>query len=245
MGKASKFRRSWGRHSEHLREKLTKVWPQTSCSLHKPDSSWGHEGGWLRQLTSTSTMVACPGGPWPPAPLLVHRPGSWEVRHQAWILREIRTHSSRPRLLSWLMLTNQVTQHIQRSSNGSERGQPSEARAHTGRRKGAEWHVSAAGDVGGGGSFEWIYLLPLGRDLSMKSSPPGAALEWHQDPSSTAKWVPAQVRFTLGGLRGGKLHFNVSCLRIQSVNHLERGHRYTGIPRLVSIQQTSRLFTVS
>lgn len=208
MGKASKFRRSWGRHSKHLREKLTKVWPQTSRSLHKPDSSWGHEGGRLRQLTSTSTMVACPGGPWPPTPLLVHRPGSWEVRHQAWILREIRTHSSRPRLLSWLMLTNQVTQHIQRSSNGSERGQPSEARAHTGRRKGAEWHVSAAGDVGGGGgSFEWIYLLPLGRDLSMKSSPPRSCSWMTSGSLINSKMGPSPSTIHFGRLEGRETAF--------------------------------------
>lgn len=52
------------------------------------------------------------------------------------------------------------------------------------------------------GSSEWIYFLPLERDLSMSSHLQGAVLKLHQESSSTAKRVIAQTHFNLKGLRG-------------------------------------------
>lgn len=52
------------------------------------------------------------------------------------------------------------------------------------------------------GSSEWIYFLPLERDLSVSSHLLGAVLKLHQESSSKAKRVIAQTHFNLKGLRG-------------------------------------------
>ena len=177
-----------------------KDWLPTSRSLHKP--------GRHQQLTSavwseeqpSSGPAALPRRTLTPArPIGTDREacgaGKWDIRTGSCM----RVHSSHAWVLSRVMPTIKWLDIYREAMIEARAAERKQEPTLAGREEQGDVLAQRAT-----GSSEWIYFLPLERDLSVSSHLLGAVLKFYQESSSTAKRVTAQTHSNSKGLRGSR-----------------------------------------